>query len=152
MAKLFEGRTALITGAAGGIGGGGAQRLASQGANVALADISLDGAEVTAANIRKEGGSAQAYRLDVTSADDVRGVVVQIEKQFGLVTLAVTCAGIIRTYTFLDLPPDVWDLTLDINLKGTFLTFQAVARRLVEAGHGGHTGGTSAGAVRRGGH
>src|SRR5258706_6363133 len=144
MAKLFEGRTALITGAAGGIGGGVAERLAAEGANIALADISVEGAEAIAANIRERGGSAQAYQLDVTSADDVRDVVAQVEKRFGLVTLAVTCAGIIRTYTFLDLPPDVWDLTLNINLKGTFLTFQAVARRLVEAGQAGSLGGISA--------
>ncbi len=150
MAKLFEGRTALITGAAGGIGGGVAERLAAEGANIALADISVEGAEATAANIRERGGSAQAYQLDVTSADDVRDVVAQVEKRFGLVTLAVTCAGIIRTYTFLELPPDVWDLTLNINLKGTFLTFQAVARRLVEVGQPGSMVGISSVAGRGG--
>lgn len=150
MPDMFEGRIALITGAAGGIGGAVAQRLAVEGAHVALADLSVEGAEATAAKIRAAGGSAQAYRLDVTSADDTRSVIAQVEKQFGLVTLAVTCAGIIRTYLFLDLPPDIWDLTMNINLKGTFLTFQAVARRLVEAGQPGSIVGISSIAGRSG--
>jgi NAD(P)-dependent dehydrogenase (short-subunit alcohol dehydrogenase family) len=150
MTKMFEGRTALVTGAAGGIGSAIARRLAANGAHVALADISADSVESTAAQIRQSGSSAQGYRLDVTSFDEVRTLVAEVEKHFGLVTLAVTCAGIIRTYTFLDLPPEVWDLTMNVNLKGTFLVFQAIARRMVEAGRPGSIVGISSVAGRGG--
>ncbi|MHB8626488.1 MAG: SDR family NAD(P)-dependent oxidoreductase [Aggregatilineales bacterium] len=150
MPNMFEGRTALVTGAAGGIGSAIARRLAANGAHVALADVSAEGAESIAAQIRQSGGSAQGYRLDVTSFDEVRKVVAEVEKHFGLVTLVATCAGIIRTYMFLDLPPDVWDLTMNVNLKGTFLVFQAIARRMVEAGSPGSMVGISSVAGRGG--
>lgn len=146
----FEGRTALITGAGGGIGAAIAHRLASEGAHVALADLSLPGAERIAHAIRASGGKASAHQLDVTSAEDVAKVVQEIEQAHGLVSMAVTCAGILKTYPFLELPVEKWNATLAVNLTGTFLTFQAVARRLVAADQLGSLVGISSVAGRGG--
>lgn len=143
MAQRFEGRTALITGGAGGIGAAVARRLASEGANVAIADLSLEAGEKIVAEIVQAGGKASAYALDVTSPEDVTRVVQAVEAQQGLITMAVTCAGIIRTFPFLELPLNAWNTTFAVNLTGTFLIFQAVARRMVEAGQPGSLVGMS---------
>jgi NAD(P)-dependent dehydrogenase (short-subunit alcohol dehydrogenase family) len=150
MAQRFEGRTALITGGAGGIGAAVARRLASEGANVAIADLSLDAGEKLVAEIRAAGGQASAYALDVTSPDDVNRVVESIEAAQGLITMAVTCAGIIRTFPLLELPFDAWNTTFAVNLTGTFLVFQAVARRMVAAGQPGSLVGISSISARGG--
>jgi NAD(P)-dependent dehydrogenase (short-subunit alcohol dehydrogenase family) len=143
MAQRFDGRTAFITGGAGGIGAAVARRLASEGANVAIADLSLEAGEKLAAEIIRSGGKASAYKLDVTSPDNLNRVLQSVESQQGLVTMAVTCAGIIRTFPFLELPFDAWNTTFAVNLSGTFLVFQAVARRMVAAGQPGSIVGLS---------
>lgn len=137
MAGLFDGRTAFVTGAAGGIGASVARHLAAAGAAVAVTDLSQEGAEKVAGEITAAGGSARAYKLDVTSAEDVQRVVGAAQGDLGLVTMGVTCAGIIRIYPFLDLPANAWDMTLAVNLKGTFLVIQELARRMVAAGAAG---------------
>jgi NAD(P)-dependent dehydrogenase (short-subunit alcohol dehydrogenase family) len=143
MGQRFEGRTALITGGAGGIGAAVARRLASEGANVAIADLSLEAGEKIVVEIAQAGGKASAYKLDVTSPDDVNRVIQAIEAQQGLITMAVTSAGIIRTFPLLELPFDAWNTTFAVNLTGTFLVFQAVARRMVGAGQPGSLVGIS---------
>jgi NAD(P)-dependent dehydrogenase (short-subunit alcohol dehydrogenase family) len=69
----------------------------------------------------------------VVNDESVRDTVVAVRTRFGTITHAVAAAGIIATHPFLDLTGDDWDRTLAVNLKGTFLTFQAVARQLVDA-------------------
>jgi NAD(P)-dependent dehydrogenase (short-subunit alcohol dehydrogenase family) len=127
------GNTAFITGAAGGIGAAVAQRLAGLGAAVAVTDVSLEGAQRVAQQLIDAGGKAAAFKLDVASAENVREVVGAAEAAFGLQTMAVSCAGVIRIAPFLSLTSSDWDRTLGINLKGTFLVLQEIGRRLVEA-------------------
>lgn len=133
MAGLFSERVAFVTGAGGGIGAALTARLAAEGAAIAVTDIAPDAAERVANQVVEAGGIARPYRLDVTDADAVQNVVRQVETDLGVPTLAITCAGIIRTFPFLDLPAAVWNQTLNVNLTGTFLVFQAVARRMVRA-------------------
>lgn len=137
MSDRFEGAVVLVTGASGGIGAAVAQRLAAEGARVAVGDLSLDGVERIVSVIAEAGGTAFAHRLDVASEGSIQEMVAVVETRFGLITHAVTSAGIILTHPFLELPAAAWDRTLAVNLKGTFLVLQAVARRMVEASRGG---------------
>ncbi|HZQ64599.1 MAG TPA: SDR family NAD(P)-dependent oxidoreductase [Gaiellaceae bacterium] len=131
----FEGRTAVVTGAAQGIGAGIARRLASEGAAVALLDVA-DCAE-SAAVVEAAGARTIALRCDVRLPADLERAVDQAEAALGTATLAVAAAGVIRTAPFLELREEDWDLTLEVNLKGTAFLLQTVARRMVAAGlHG----------------
>ncbi len=133
MEQRFVGRTVLITGAGGGIGTAIARRLASEGAHVALADLAVAAVQRAAGEITDAGGRATAHQVDVTSAAEIGRVLDEVEVAAGKVTLAVTCAGIIYMNPFLDLPREHWDRTLSVNLTGTFLVLQEVARRLVKS-------------------
>lgn len=150
MSKRFEGRIAFVTGGAQGIGAGVSQRLAREGAAVAVADISLEGAERTVQEIQANGGTARAYGVNVSLPIEIERAVDQTEKDLGTPTLAVPCAGIVLSNPFLDLSVQDWERTIDINLKGTFFTMQSVARRMVAAGLKGSMVGISSGAGRSG--
>lgn len=150
MNRESEGHRVLVTGAARGIGATVARRLAAQGAFVALADLS-DQTQVVVQEIVTGGGRAAAYKIDVTSPQSIESVLDAVEKDAdGLVDMAVTCAGVLKIYDFLDLPKEAFDLTLAVNLTGTFLVFQAVARRLVAADKKGKLVGLSSIAGRSG--
>jgi NAD(P)-dependent dehydrogenase (short-subunit alcohol dehydrogenase family) len=132
----FEGRTAVVTGAGGGIGRACATLLAAEGARVALMDISAEGAGRTAEEITATGGRAEAYVVDVTDPGAVEEALRRAEDDLGSLTLAVGAHGIVRNHRFLDLPVEDWDATLAVNLKGMFLLLQGAARRAVEHGGG----------------
>jgi len=140
----------LVTGGAGGIGAAVARNLARDGAHVAVADRDVSPAEQIASEIAASGGMASAHWLDVADAASVRDTVGDVRARFGLITHAVAAAGIIVTRSFLDLTGDEWDRTLAVNLRGTFLTFQAVARQLVDASRGGSLAAISSVAGRGG--
>jgi NAD(P)-dependent dehydrogenase (short-subunit alcohol dehydrogenase family) len=127
----FDGRVAVVTGAAQGIGAGIARRLAAEGADITLLDIG-DCSE-SAAAVEAAGGRALTLRCDVRFADQLDRAIAEAERVLGTPTLAVACAGVIRTAPFLELREEDWELTLDVNLKGTTFLLQAVARRMVEA-------------------
>lgn len=150
MSGRFAGHIAVVTGAARGIGATVARRLAAEGAFVVLADLS-DQAQDVAREIVADGGRAAAYKMDVTSPQSIETVLDAVEQDAGgLADMAVTCAGVLKIYDFLDLPKETWDFTLAVNLTGTFLVFQAVARRLVKAGQKGKLVGISSVAGRSG--
>jgi NAD(P)-dependent dehydrogenase (short-subunit alcohol dehydrogenase family) len=132
----FDGKTAIVSGAGGGIGRACARLLAAEGAKVAVADIATGPAQETADLITGDGGVARVYPVDVTSGAAVEQVVAMAENELGPLTLAVSAAGMIRNRPFLELPEDSWDLTMSVNLKGTFLLLQAVARRARRHGGG----------------
>lgn len=133
MAGALEGKVAFVTGGARGIGAAIAERLGKEGAAVAVADIALEGAQATAQRIQDGGSKAKAYSVDVSSGEAVKTAISSAESDLGLINLAVTAAGIIDIYDFVDLPEASWDRTININLKGTFLVLQEVARRLLDA-------------------
>jgi 3-oxoacyl-[acyl-carrier protein] reductase len=128
--RRFEGKTALVTGGAKGIGAATAARFASEGAHVVVADFDEAAATETAERI---GG--QAIRCDVTSRTDVEAAVA-LAAESGRLDLLVTSAGIIRDNLLHKLSDDDWDAVIATHLRGTFLAAQAAQARMVEQGSG----------------
>ena len=127
----FVGRTALVTGGARGIGAATAARLATEGADVVVADLDLAAAEETATAI-----GARAVRCDVTSRPDVEAAVAAAVELGGRLDLLVTCAGIIRDNLVHKLTDDDWDTVIATHMRGTFLAAQTAQRHMVEQGSG----------------
>jgi NAD(P)-dependent dehydrogenase (short-subunit alcohol dehydrogenase family) len=134
---LLEGKVALVTGAAQGIGKGIATTLAAEGAVVVLTDIQERKVGETAAEIhQKTGGTTRSYRLDVADGAEVQAVVAVIEKEFGRIDVLVNNAGVQEWVPFLEMSEEMWDRHQAVNVKGTFLLSQAVARIMVRQGSG----------------
>lgn len=139
ISELYDltGQAALVTGGALGIGQAIAFRLAEAGASVVIADVDLAAAQATAAQIEARGGRAHAVRADVRVAADAEAAVQAAVSAFGRLDLLVNNAGIFPLIPVLDVPEEVWDRVIDINLKGAFLFAKAAAKQMVQAGRGG---------------
>jgi 3-oxoacyl-[acyl-carrier protein] reductase len=123
----FDGKTALVTGGAKGIGAATAQRLASEGAKVVVADFDEDAARATAAAF-----DGRAVRCDVTSRADVEAAVAAAIEDGGSLDILVTCAGIIRDNMLFKMTDEDWDAVIDTHLKGTFFAVRAAQAPMVE--------------------
>ncbi|MBE7416371.1 MAG: SDR family oxidoreductase [Ideonella sp.] len=130
-------RVAVITGAAQGIGAACARRLARDGARVGLWDINLEPVHALAAELNRNGAKAFAQRCDVSSKAQVDAALAATQGALGTVNALVNNAGIFRAAEFLDIAEADWDAVIAVNLKGSFLVAQAVARAMVAAGSGG---------------
>ena len=122
----LQGRIALVTGAAQGIGRAIALELSKAGATVALADINEAKLALVAAEIEAAGGQAAAFRLDVSSQESIEAGAKAVLERFGKVEILVNNAGITRDGLMLRMKRADWDLVLDINLTGAFLLTQAL--------------------------
>jgi 3-oxoacyl-[acyl-carrier protein] reductase len=122
----FQGKTALVTGGAKGIGAATATRLAEGGATVVVADFDEAGAQETASAI---GG--HAVRCDVTKRDEVEAAVEAAVSHGGSLDILVTCAGIIRDNMLFKMSDDDWDAVVDTHLKGTFFAVRAAQKQMV---------------------
>lgn len=132
----LEGRVAIVTGAASGIGAASARVLAGEGARVACADLNADGAEAVAKSITRSGGEAFGVALDVTEPEsNERGVQAVVER-YGALHLAHLNAGIAAGSSILDTTLQEWDSVNAVNLRGVFLGMQVTARAIVAAGGG----------------
>ncbi len=135
--RRLEGRIALVTGAAQGLGAAIANRLASEGASVALLDLQEERVHTLA---REVGGSHAAATLglvaSVTSRPQVTEAVQTALARFGQIDILVNSAGILRLSSILDCTEGEWQQVLDVNLTGTFLMCQAVLPGMVERRHG----------------
>jgi len=125
-------KTAIITGAARGIGKAIAQRLATEGMNIVISDIMHEEALKTAAEIEKSGVRALAVRTDVSSAKDAEELIKLTMNAFGSVDILVNNAGVTRDNLSIRMAENDWDLVLDINLKGTFLCSQVAAKEMMK--------------------
>lgn len=135
--RRFEGRVALVTGGAGGIGAATARRLATEGATVVLADIDLEGAEAVAGGLRDEGFDVRAAHVDQTDEDQVAALFADTLGALDRLDLCFANAGWGRTGPILDMPVKTWRRVFDVNVTGTFLVCQAAARRMIECDNGG---------------
>lgn len=119
----LNGKVALITGAAGGIGRQTATLFATEGAAVVAVDVDVSGAEAVAAEIVAGGGEAIAVRADVSVDAEVRAMVAAAEDRFGKLDVMFNNAGIMHAADDDAVATDesIWDLTMDINAKGVFL-------------------------------
>ena len=126
----LNGKVAMVTGAAQGIGKAIVSRLAAEGAKVALADVQLDSAEQTAAEIRSTGANAIAIRLDVTRLDDALAAADRIERELGPIDILVNNTGWDVVQPFLETGPELWDKLIAINFRGILNCCKAVAPRM----------------------
>lgn len=132
----LNGRAALVTGAAQGIGRAIAMRLAQEGAKVAVADIQDDVAGRTAGEIKAAGGVACAVRLDVTSLDSAIGAVAAAEREIGPLGILVNNAGWDKLEPFVESTPETWDRVIAINYRGVLNCCKAVIPGMQARGGG----------------
>lgn len=137
MSKRLEGKTAIVTGGARGIGRAISVKLASEGANVIICDIVIaDAAEETVKLIEAEGVKGAAFKADVTSLEDAENLFKQATELFGKVDILVNNAGVTRDNLLMKMKEEEFDLVISTNLKGTYNMMKAAARPMMKARYG----------------
>lgn len=132
----LEGKTCVVTGAGSGIGQAIALALAGDGAKVAALDLDPAGAEATVDLATKAGGEAAAVVCDVSRSDSIEAARAAVQARFGDADVLVNNAGIIRPGALESLPLDDWNLLINVNLTGYFLTSQIFGRPMLARGGG----------------
>ncbi|PRY85790.1 L-iditol 2-dehydrogenase [Donghicola tyrosinivorans] len=143
----LSGKTAMITGAARGIGRAFAERYVAEGARVVIADINLAAAQKTAAEI---GEKAIALPIDVTDQDSIDMCVRQSVKELGGIDILINNAALFTAAPIAEIERADYDRVFSINVAGTLFTMQAVARHMIERGQGGKIINMASQAGRRG--
>jgi 3-oxoacyl-[acyl-carrier protein] reductase len=127
----FRGQVALVTGGGSGIGAATAERLALEGATVAIADLTESSASQVVSSIVGRGGLAIARVTDISDSTSVDALVDELVEAYGRLDILVTCAGILRDNLIHRMTLDDWDTVVDTHLKGTFLCARAAQRPMV---------------------
>lgn len=134
----LDGKVAIITGGASGMGRVAGTMFAREGARVVLADVSEEAAESAAAEVRAAGGDATAVAADVSREDDARRMVEQAVATYGRVDCLYNNAGIMPAadHSVVDTDVDTWDRVMAVNVRGVFLGCKYAIPRMVEQGSG----------------
>jgi 3-oxoacyl-[acyl-carrier protein] reductase len=127
-----NGKIALVTGSARGIGAAIAEKLADAGCGLVISDIDLPGAEATAEKIRAAGRRAVALKADVSVPDEAENLIKQAVEEFGRLDVLVNNAGITRDNLVMRMSEAEWDAVIRVNLKGTFNCIKAVSRPMMK--------------------
>jgi NAD(P)-dependent dehydrogenase (short-subunit alcohol dehydrogenase family) len=144
----LSGKTALVTGAAQGIGRDIALALAADGADVAICDVNLEAAQKTVADIEAKGSKSLAIKTNVAASVEVTAMIDQVVEKLGRIDILVNNAGIGAPSPAEKVLERDFDETLAVNLKGTFFTAQAVGKVMIRQGYGRIVNiGSQAGAV-----
>jgi NAD(P)-dependent dehydrogenase (short-subunit alcohol dehydrogenase family) len=147
MSLRLQGKSALITGAARGIGAAFAKAYVQEGARVAIGDIDHASALATAADI---GAGAYAVRLDVTDEASIDAAVAQVTAQAGGLDILVNGAAVFDLAPFIEITRESFDRLFRINVAGTLFTMKAAARQMIAQGRGGKIINMASQAGRRG--
>ncbi len=143
---MLEGKVAVVTGAGGGLGRTHALLLAKEGAAVVVNDLggARDGtgsstsmADGVVEEIRAAGGQAIAHYGSVSAKDDASGMIDAAVNEFGKIDICICNAGILRDKSFKNMTDDMWDVVLDVHLRGTYLVTKAAYDKMLELGNGG---------------
>lgn len=143
----LEGKSALITGAARGIGKAFALAYLKEGATVAIADINSERAQATAAEL---GAGAYAVTMDVTDQASIEAAIAQVVATAGKLDILVNNAALFDLAPIVEITRDSYDRLFAINVAGTLFTLQAAARQMIAQGHGGKIINMASQAGRRG--
>jgi NAD(P)-dependent dehydrogenase (short-subunit alcohol dehydrogenase family) len=143
---MLDGKVALVTGAGGGLGRAHALLLAKEGASVVVNDLggARDGtgaghnmADQVVAEIKAAGGKAVADYGSVADPAQARAMVQTAVKTFGKIDICINNAGILRDKSFKNMTDDLWDIIINVHLRGTYLVTKAAYDQMIEQGHGG---------------
>ncbi len=132
----FTGKTAIVTGAANGIGRATAVAFGKAGANVAAVDIDDAGAKRVAAQIEDTGGAATAYQADLTKPAEIKAMVQHVVDTYGRVDALANVAAIYPRATVLEVTEEYWDRMMDLNLRAVFFCCQETLRVMLPQGSG----------------
>ena len=143
---MLDGKVAIVTGAGGGIGRAHARLLAKEGAAVVVNDLggARDGtgeshsmADTVVSEIKADGGRAVAHYGSVTDKDAAANMIATAISEFDRVDILIANAGILRDKSFKNMDDEMWDVVLDVHLRGTYLTVKAAYDKMLEQGEGG---------------
>ncbi len=134
--RRFEGQVALVVGGAQGIGKAIALRMAEEGARVVIADIDRKMMTSTSKDIQNSGGEARTIACDVRRRQQVNGMVKRVMSWYDRIDVLMYIAGVVRGVPFLETDEQLWDWTLDTNLKGAFLVSSAVVPHMIKRRRG----------------
>jgi NAD(P)-dependent dehydrogenase (short-subunit alcohol dehydrogenase family) len=155
MAQNFQGKVALVTGAASGMGRAAAQLFAREGASVIVStDSNIQGGEETVRRIKVAGGESTFVKCDITKANEVEAMVDKAVQRYGGLHYAFNNAGIgpdggrWPIVSVADCPEEVWDRTIDINLKGVFLCMKYELKQMLKQKYGSIVNNSSLGAIK----
>lgn len=133
----LDNTVALVTGGGRGIGRAMARRLAQDGADVVVADVDARLADETTAQVVALGRKGLALTVDVSRRADIDRMVQRSVEALGRIDILMNNAGVLRIQELLDITEADWDFVCNVNLKGAFFVLQAVARQMIQQGHGG---------------
>ena len=134
--ESLHGQTAIVTGAANGVGRGIATVLAEEGARVAIADVDVAAAEAVAAQLVGEGHEAIAVHVDVANRSSTEELATVVRSALGEINILAANAGIYPLVTLADMDDAAWDRVMDINVKGALHAVQACLPSMLQSGYG----------------